>query len=109
MRWTRREKERRIDTLKYQIDELEAAKIQIGEMEELEARRKLLHNAERLTGAVNEAYDALYGGDSTDGVISLLGEAEGALSSRRDSRTRWRGLRQSCPTSDTWRRTRRRS
>ena len=75
------EKERRIDTLKYQIDELEAAKIQIGEMEELEARRKLLHNAERLTGAVNEAYDALYGGDSSDGVISLLGEAEGSLSS----------------------------
>jgi DNA repair protein RecN (Recombination protein N) len=75
------EKERRIDTLKYQIDELEAAKIQIGEMEELEARRKLLHNAERLTGAVNDAYDALYGGDSSDGVISLLGEAEGSLSS----------------------------
>lgn len=75
------EKERRIDSLKYQIDELESAQIRIGEIEELESRRELLRNAEKLTDAVNEAYMALYGGDNTDGAVTLISDAEGALSS----------------------------
>ncbi|MBQ6540493.1 MAG: DNA repair protein RecN [Oscillospiraceae bacterium] len=75
------EKERRIDSLKYQIGELESANIRVGETEELEARRELLRNAGKLTEAVNEAYAALYGGDMTDGAVSLISQAEGALSS----------------------------
>ena len=43
------EKERRIDSLKYQIGELESANIRVGETEELEARRELLRNAGKLT------------------------------------------------------------
>ncbi len=75
------EKERRIDSLKYQIGELESANIRVGETEELESRRELLRNAGKLTEAVNEAYAALYGGDMTDGAVSLISQAEGALSS----------------------------
>lgn len=75
------EKERRIDNLKYQIDELEAAKIVSGEMEELSSRRDLLRNAGKLTDAVNSAYDALYGGHNSDGAVSLIADAEGVLSS----------------------------
>ena len=43
------EKARRVDTLTYQINELERAKLRAGEEEELAARRNLLRNAEAAT------------------------------------------------------------
>lgn len=70
------EKERRIDSLRQQIAELEEAAITPGEIEEKTARRDLLVNSEKLTEAVNDAFYALYGGDHTEGAVSLIGEAE---------------------------------
>ena len=75
------EKARRIDTLQYQIDELEAANLRPGEGEELSDRREVLRNAERLTSAVDGAWAALTGGEDGDGALSLLMEAEGHLTS----------------------------
>ena len=49
------EKARRIDTLNYQIEELERAQLRPGEEEELVQRRDLLRNAERITQAVDGA------------------------------------------------------
>ncbi len=74
------EKERRTDMLRYQIDELTKADIRVGETEEKQARRDLLKNSAKLTDAVDEAFNALYGGDRTDGIVTLAGEAESALS-----------------------------
>ena len=73
------EKARRMDTLTYQINELEAAGLQSGAEEELTARRELLRNAERLTSAMEEARRALTGGDDSDGAVSLLAAAQEAL------------------------------
>ncbi len=73
------EKARRIDTLQYQIDELEAADLRPGEDEELGDRREVLRNAERLTSAVEGAWAALTGGEEGDGALPLLMEAEGHL------------------------------
>ena len=73
------EKARRIDTLTYQIEELERAELRTGEEEELSARRDVLRNAERLTGAVDSAWQALTGGDDGEGAVSLLMEAENQL------------------------------
>lgn len=73
------EKARRIDTLTYQIGELERAELKEGEDETLTARRDLLRNAGKLMDAVEAAYAALYGGEETQGAVSLIGEAEGAL------------------------------
>ncbi len=75
------EKARRMDTLQYQIDELEAANLRPGEDEELSDRREVLRNAERLTSAVEGAWAALTGGEEGDGALSLLMEAEGHLTS----------------------------
>ncbi len=75
------EKARRIDTLTYQIDELEAANLREGEDGELTDRREVLQNAERLTSAVEGAWAALTGGEEGDGALSLLMEAEGHLTS----------------------------
>ena len=66
------EKARRIDSLRYQIDELEQAELKDGETEALKERRKLLRNAEQLMGAVGEAYALLQGGEDTDGALSML-------------------------------------
>jgi len=74
------EKARRLDTLTYQIEELERAELRSGEEEELVARRDLLRNAERLTNAIDGAWQALTGGDDGEGAVSLLMTAEDQLS-----------------------------
>ena len=73
------EKLRRMETLRYQIAEIEKAGLEAGEDEELEARRKILQNAEKLSDGMNTAVECLYGGDDTDGAASLLAEAEREL------------------------------
>ncbi len=73
------EKARRMDTLTYQIEELERAELREGEEEELSQRREVLRNAERLTDAVDGAWQALTGGEDGEGAVSLLMEAENRL------------------------------
>ena len=73
------EKLRRMETLRYQIQEISRANLQPGEDEALEERRKLLQNAEKLSDGLNEADECLYGGDDTDGAVALLSQAEKAL------------------------------
>ena len=73
------EKLRRMETLKYQIAEIEKAELSPGEDEELEDRRKLLQNAEKIADGMNEAVENLYGSDDTDGAASMLATAERML------------------------------
>ena len=73
------EKLRRMETLKYQIAEIEKAELAPEEDAALEERRKLLQNAERLSKGMDEAVEALYGGEESDGASGLLSEAEHAL------------------------------
>ena len=73
------EKLRRMETLKYQIAEIEKAELEPGEDEALEERRKLLQNAEKLSNGLEEAVECLYGGEDTDGAAGLLAQAEHAL------------------------------
>jgi len=74
------EKLRRMETLRYQIEEISKAELEAGEDEALEERRKLLQNAEKLSSGMDAAVECLYGGDETDGAASLLMEAERELS-----------------------------
>ncbi len=73
------EKLRRMETLKYQIDEISRAKLKAGEDEELEARRKIVQNAEKLSDGLTEAKEAIEGGSDGDGAADLLAQAEHAL------------------------------
>ena len=73
------EKLRRMETLRYQIEEISKAGLTPGEDEELEQRRKLLQNAEKLSDGIEEASRCLYGGDDTDGASALLAQAQRAL------------------------------
>ncbi len=74
------EKLRRMESLRFQIDEISRANLEPGEDEALEARRKVLQNAEKLSDAINEGVDCLYGSDESDGAASLMAQAERALS-----------------------------
>lgn len=53
------EKERKIDLLKYQIDEIETADITIGEREELTERKNFINNAQKILNSLNSAYNIL--------------------------------------------------
>ena len=73
------EKLRRMETLRYQIEEISKAELEAGEDEALEDRRKVLQNAEKLSDSMNTAVECLYGGEESDGAASLLAEAEREL------------------------------
>jgi len=73
------EKERRIDALKYQIEEIERAKVKLGEFDMLSSRRDMLVNSSKLTEAVEAAFEALYGGESTGGAVALINDAQGQI------------------------------
>ncbi len=75
------EMERKIDMLKFQIEELERAAIVPGEQAEKELRRDLLKNASKLTDEVDEAYAALYGGNGLEGAAALVDIAARAVRS----------------------------
>ncbi len=75
------EKARRMDALDYQIRELERADLKPGEDEELAQRRQILRNAGKLMDGLEEANFAFFGGEESDGVLSMLDRAEGALRS----------------------------
>lgn len=74
------EKLRRMETLRYQIEEIEKAGLEPEEDIVLESRRKVLQNAEKLSDGINTAVECLYGGEDTDGAATLLAEAERELS-----------------------------
>ena len=74
------EKLRKMETLRYQIEEISKANLEPDEDEQLEERRKILQNGEKLSDAMNAAAVSLYGDDDADGAASLLAEAERELS-----------------------------
>ena len=74
------EKERRMDSLAFQIQELEKAQLKPGEEEALLQRRNLLRNGEKFMSAVQGAVWNLTGGDDGGGAVSELREAAGAVS-----------------------------
>lgn len=73
------EKLRRMETLRYQIEEISKANLKAGEDDELESRRKLLQNAEKLADGLNEAVGALDGDEDSDGASALLARAQRAI------------------------------
>ena len=72
---TEAERERREREYRMTADELAAANIRPGEEEQLLARRELLRNSEKLTEALDAAYEALYGGE--DSAAEQAGNASG--------------------------------
>ena len=73
------EKQRRIDLLSYQVQEIEDAALTAGEEQTLESRRKVLSNASTIRDRIAQCYALLSGDDETPGAVDLLGEASNAV------------------------------
>ena len=73
------EKQRRIDLLSYQVQEIEDAAFTAGEEQTLESRRKVLANASTIRDRIAQCYALLSGDDETPGAVDLLGEASNAV------------------------------
>lgn len=65
----------RLDMLKWQINEIENAKLNVDEDEKLDAEFKVLANAEKISLLTQEAYNLLYNGENGKyAVLSSLGQ-----------------------------------
>lgn len=76
------ERERKLDLLKYQQEEIKKAKLKTGEDEELEKQRLILSNSEKIAAALEKAYSLLYSGESGgNSAVDILNTASNVLSS----------------------------
>ncbi|MEG1436070.1 MAG: AAA family ATPase, partial [Oscillospiraceae bacterium] len=66
------EKARRIDILKFQINELQQADIKVGEKEELLSQKEVYQNSEKILTCLHTAYDILNGSQDTNGATSMV-------------------------------------
>ena len=69
------EKARLSDLLHYQIDEIEAANVRVGEREELEAQRELIRNSEKIASALELLRALLSGDEESEGLLAGISQA----------------------------------
>jgi DNA repair protein RecN (Recombination protein N) len=70
------EREKLINYLKYQIDEINSAKLKENEDTELQERFDVLSHAEKITNALQSSYEILYkGGEESQSVYDALGSS----------------------------------
>lgn len=69
------EKASKIDLLNFQINELKEANIRAGEVKELNERKQLILNSQKIIHALNEAYSALNGNEGNLGANALIASA----------------------------------
>ena len=74
-----KEKQRKLDLLKYQLNEIQESKLKIGEEEQLEEKRKIIMNSEKIAKNLSEADMAI--GENT---IDMIGTAIRALEKIED-------------------------
>lgn len=73
------EKEKRIEFLKHEIDEIESAGVRVGEYDELCEKRDLFRNSEKVIGGLKDALMILSDGDETTGVVNAMFDASKSL------------------------------
>ncbi|WP_027308265.1 DNA repair protein RecN [Caloramator sp. ALD01] len=66
---------RKIDLLKFQVQEINDAQLKEGEEEELIQRRDILKNAEKIFSCLNLAYQKIYSSDDYESAFDSIGSA----------------------------------
>ncbi len=74
-----KEKQRKLDLLKYQLNEIEEAKLKDGEEEKLNEKRKVMMNSEKIAKSISEADTAI-----SENTIDILSSAIRALEKIED-------------------------
>lgn len=78
------EKNRRLDILNYQIEEIQKADIRPGEKDELTEKLAFLRNAEKVLNLLHTAYAALNGDGEMPGAADVAADAASKLLSAAD-------------------------
>ena len=78
------EKNRRLDILNYQIEEIQKADIRLGEKDELTEKLGFLRNAEKVLDLLHTAYAALNGDGEMPGAADVAADAASKLLSAAD-------------------------
>lgn len=73
------EKQRKMETLRFQLEEINDAALQSGEEERLSARRQIVTHAQTILEQISIAHNSLVGNDEYDGAADMLGSASSAL------------------------------
>lgn len=68
---SQREREREMDMLRYQIEEIASANLEVGEEERLSAEKTVLLNAERIRTALETAHMALSGAEEGSALSAI--------------------------------------
>ncbi len=74
------EKERRLDILKYQIEEISMADICVGEKQELLRQKNTIRNIEKISDCINRCDALLNGNDTDSGILSLMHNFSSSMS-----------------------------
>ncbi len=77
-------KDRELEILEYQIKEIEGSEIKIGEIEELQNRKKAILNSQQITEAVGRVLTYLNGDDEAMGIDGLISSAQNDIKSLSD-------------------------
>lgn len=75
------ERERKIDLIKFQLEEIDSAQLEIGEEEELDQQKLLLSNAEKIYTTLSSIYENLYSSNYQPSVLENISIATKSLSS----------------------------
>ncbi len=75
------ERERKIDLIKFQIDEIESAKLISGEEEELKKQKSILSNSEKIYQALSNIYETLHGENLDSSVLDKISNSVNAVNS----------------------------
>ena len=78
------EKQRLIDLYKYQLDDIDSAKLRRGEEEELEERKLKIKNLERISKNVSVVYRALYHNSKGTSACQLIDMAKKSIENLTD-------------------------
>ena len=86
-----RERLRRLEFLRFEVNEINKAGLEPGEEEDLRARHNIIANAERILALAAQARTALYEGDDTS-AVGAIDSALGALNELAEIDARFRPL-----------------
>ncbi|MCL2546736.1 MAG: DNA repair protein RecN [Oscillospiraceae bacterium] len=89
LRLSEDDKRARIDLLRFHLDDLERLALQDGEYEELQARRKILRSASKLSAVAAAVRELLKGDDELDGAIAQLEQAADTMQSTSSMGEAW--------------------
>ena len=83
-RMDEQEKQRQIDVIRYQLSDIDAAKLKIGEEEALSETKKKIKDLDKINRSTAIVYKALYENDKGASAVLLIDKAAAALSAVKD-------------------------